>query len=222
MANGVAGKSERASEGILGWLSWSLLAVGIIAVVAGAFVWEPSHDLPVRRKIPPFELNDQDGGKVSLDTLRGKIWVGTFMFTTCRNACPAMAAELLRFQNTIRNESALEGRLRLVSFTLDPGNDTPQRLAEYSKQQGIDSRIWSFLRGERQDIARLCEEGFGLSAGGGREPAGPALGVPHSDRFVLVDGGGAIRGYYRPSAVAGDLEKLIEAARLLLEEDREG
>ena len=54
MANGVAGKSERASEGILGWLSWSLLAVGIIAVVAGAFVWEPSRDLPVRRKIPPF------------------------------------------------------------------------------------------------------------------------------------------------------------------------
>jgi cytochrome oxidase Cu insertion factor (SCO1/SenC/PrrC family) len=46
--------------------------------------------------------------------------------------------------------------------------------------------------------------------------------VPHSDRFVLVDGRGQIRGYYRPSAVAGDLEKLIEAARLLLEEDREG
>lgn len=204
-------KHERATEGALGWFSWSLLAVGIIAVVAYGSAWNKPEK--PKRQIPPFELNDQDGKKVGLNTLRGKVWIGTFMFTSCRNACPAMAAELLRIQKTIRNDSTLDGRLRLLSFSLDPGIDTQQRLAEYAGQQGIDSSCWSFLRGERAEVVRLCEEGFGLSAGGGTAAAGS---VVHSDRFVLVDAEGKIRGYYRPSAVPGDLEKLIAAARDLL------
>lgn len=222
MANGVEGKSERAAEGIIGRLSWSLLAFGLIVVAAYGFAWKPTISTPWKPAIPPFELTDQDGKKVSRDTLRGKVWVGTFMFTSCLNACPAMAAELLRIQKTVRNDSALEGRLRLVSFSLDPDNDTRQRLAEYSVQQGIDSSCWSFLRGERREIVRLCEDGFGLSAGGGTRTAGPALGVPHSDRFVLVDAEGKIRGNYRPSAVPGDLKKLLEEARALIKENGGG
>ena len=123
-----------------------------------------------------------------------------------------MAAERLRMQKTIRNDSALEGKLRLVSFSLDPGTDTQGRLAEYSSRQGIDSSCWSFLRGEREEIVSLCEAGFGLSAGG----AVTGAGVTHSDRFVLVDPEGKTRGSYRPSAVTGDLGKLIDAARALI------
>ena len=201
-------------EGVLGWLSWALLAVGIAAMVAYGATWKP----PVAgiesepRQLPPFELTNQEGKKVSLDSLRGKVWVGTFMFTNCTNACPQMAAELLRIQKTIRNDSALEGKLRLVSFSLDPGTDTQGRLAEYSSRQGIDPGCWSFLRGERREIVSLCEAGFGLSAGG----AVAGAGVTHSDRFVLVDSEGKTRGSYRPSDVAGDLGKLIDAARALI------
>ena len=201
-------------EGVLGWLSWALLAIGIAAMVAYGSSWKP----PVAgiesdpRQLPPFELTNQEGEKVSLDSLRGKVWVGTFMFTNCTNACPQMAAELLRIQKTIRNDGALEGKLRLVSFSLDPGTDTQGRLAEYSSRQGIDSSCWSFLRGEREEIVSLCEAGFGLSAGG----AVTGAGVTHSDRFVLVDSEGKTRGSYRPSAVTGDLGKLIDAARALI------
>ena len=172
-------------EGLIGWLSWVLLAVGIGAVVAYGALWKQSVAVTgaPSRQLPAFELPDQEGKKVSLDSLRGQVWVGTFMFTGCTNACPAMAAELLRIQKTIRNDKSLEGRLRLVSFSLDPDNDTEARLNEYSTRQGIDSNCWSFLRGERHEIVKLCEEGFGLSAGG----LGTAGGVTHSDRFVLVD-----------------------------------
>ncbi len=203
-------------EGVLGWLSWALLAVGIAAMVAYGATWKPPvADIESEpRQLPPFELTNQEGKKVSLDSLRGKVWVGTFMFTNCTNACPQMAAELLRIQKTIRNDSALEGKLRLVSFSLDPGTDTQGRLAEYSSRQGIDSSCWSFLRGERREIVSLCEAGFGLSAGG----AVAGAGVTHSDRFVLVDSEGKTRGSYRPSDVAGDLGKLIDAARALIGE----
>lgn len=214
-------KPESAPEGVLGWLSWSLLAVGILGVAAYGLTWKPTVSMGERpeRQLPAFELDDQDGNKVSLDSLRGKVWVGTFMFTNCTNACPAMAAELLKIQKTIRNDSTLDGKLRLVSFSLDPATDTRQRLAEYSSRQGIDSSCWSFLRGERREIVLLCRDGFGLSAGGSAGAAGPVL---HSDRFVLVDAEGKVRGNFRPSTVAGDLKKLFEAARALIQENGEG
>jgi len=209
----------KGTEGVLGWLNWSLLAVGILAVVAYAVAWEPPRELVRYEEVPAFELVDQEGVKVSRESLRGKVWVGTFMFTSCRNACPGMAAELLKIQKTIRNEGGLAGKLRLVSFSLDPGRDTPLQLAQYSSQQGIDSGCWSFLRGDRGDIVRLCEQGFRMSAGGSQETEAES-GVPHSDRFALVDAKGIIRGYYRPSSVPGDLEKLLDAARSLIEENQ--
>ncbi|MEE3298064.1 MAG: SCO family protein [Planctomycetota bacterium] len=213
-------KPGKGTEGVLGWLSWSLLAVGILVVVAYAAVWEPPRVLIRHGEVPAFELDDQEGAKVSRESLRGKVWVGTFMFTNCGNACPGMAAELLKIQKTIRNEDGLAGKLRLVSFSLDPGRDTPLQLARYSSQQGIDSDYWSFLRGERGEIVRLCEQGFRMSAGRGRE-AGADPGVPHSDRFALVDAEGIIRGYYRPSSIPDDLEKLLDAARILIEENQQ-
>ncbi|MEC7776850.1 MAG: SCO family protein [Planctomycetota bacterium] len=213
-------KPGKGTEGVLGWLSWSLLAVGILVVVAYAAVWEPPRVLIRHGEVPAFELDDQEGAKVSRESLRGKVWVGTFMFTNCGNACPGMAAELLKIQKTIRNEDGLAGKLRLVSFSLDPGRDTPLQLAQYSSQQGIDSDYWSFLRGERGEIVRLCEQGFRMSAGRGRE-AGADPGVPHSDRFALVDAEGIIRGYYRPSSIPDDLEKLLDAARILIEENQQ-
>tara|TARA_B100001750_G_C15481458_1_gene585686 strand:+ start:268 stop:933 length:666 start_codon:yes stop_codon:yes gene_type:complete len=213
-------KPGKGTEGVLGWLSWSLLAVGILVVVAYAAVWEPPRVLIRHGEVPAFELDDQEGAKVSRESLRGKVWVGTFMFTNCGNACPGMAAELLKIQKTIRNEDGLAGKLRLVSFSLDPGRDTPLQLAQYSSQQGIDSDYWSFLRGERGEIVRLCEQGFRMSAGRGRE-AGADPGVPHSDRFALVDAEGIIRGYYRPSSIPGDLEKLLDTARILIEENQQ-
>ena len=213
-------KPGKGTEGVLGWLSWSLLAVGILGVVAYAAVWEPPRVLIRHGEVPAFELDDQEGAKVSRESLKGKVWVGTFMFTNCGNACPGMAAELLKIQKTIRNEDGLAGKLRLVSFSLDPGRDTPLQLAQYSSQQGIDSDYWSFLRGERGEIVRLCEQGFRMSAGRGRE-AGADPGVPHSDRFALVDAEGIIRGYYRPSSIPGDLEKLLDTARILIEENQQ-
>ena len=142
-------KPEKPPEGALGWLSWALLATGITAMVAYGATWNP-HSPP---QLPAFEFTSQEGKKVSRDSLRGTVWVGTFMFTNCTNACPAMAAELLKIQKTIRNDSALNGKLRLVSFSLDPGTDTQGRLAEYSSWEAFLEE-----RSPREDQLFLFEE----------------------------------------------------------------
>ncbi|HBO52158.1 MAG TPA: hypothetical protein DD471_09260, partial [Planctomycetes bacterium] len=58
-------KPGKGTERVLGWLSWSLLAVGIVAVVAYAAAWEPPRVLPRHGEVPAFELDDQEGVKVS-------------------------------------------------------------------------------------------------------------------------------------------------------------
>jgi len=88
-----------------------------------------------------------------------------------------------------------ELKVRLVSISVDPGHDTPEVLESYARKFQAPER-WLFLTGGREEVRRLCVEGFKL--GLDMEP-GPGIGpepILHSTRFVLVDGEGRIRGYY--------------------------
>jgi protein SCO1/2 len=105
---------------------------------------------------------------------------------------------------------ALEAEgVRLVSFTVDPENDTPEVLAEYAQRFKASPGVWYFLTGERARINQLSLDVFKL---------GPVDGtLEHSTRFSLVDRQGRIRNYYR-TLEPGAIEALIEDARRLLRE----
>jgi protein SCO1 len=136
--------------------------------------------------------------------MKGKIWVADFIFTRCSGACPAMTARLARLRRVVPDEVAF------VSFTVDPGNDTPEVLARYAVNFGIDPR-WQFVTGPQKDLFALSTDGFKLAAmevppeeqkAGGD---GPFL---HSSKFVLVDRFGDIRGYY-DSTDEDEMKELI-------------
>jgi len=197
------------------WTLFGLVMVGSI-LVAGR--WRPKEQLPSFKKLPAFELTDQGGQRFGSDDLEGRVWVGAFIFTRCRNACPGMNAEMARVQQAIFASPELRECVRLVSFSVDPSHDSPERLAAFARAYGVDPAIWRFLTGERSTIVRLCEEGFGLAAGGAVDGSGTNSGPVHSDRFALVDGRGRVRGTYRPSAEAGELQRLLEDLELLARE----
>ena len=82
----------------------------------------------------------------------------------------------------------------LVSISVDPENDTPETLAAYAAKHGAKTDGWQFLTGTRDGIWSLSVDGFKLAVAEAQDTgAGPIL---HSDRFVLADGRGWIRGYY--------------------------
>src|SRR5262249_7166517 len=88
---------------------------------------------------------------------------------------------------------------RSVSFTVDPTRDNAAILSAYADRYHADPNDWLFLTGEHDRVYRLVSEGFLLSVAD-RPPDGtltPGDLVTHSDRFVLVDGTGHIRAYYR-------------------------
>ena len=154
-------------------------------------------------EIPSFTLTDQHGEPFSSDkTLRGKVWIADFMFTSCQAACPLMNARM----NAVQAELAKEG-IQLVSFTVDPEHDTPEVLDAYAKRSKAIDGVWHFLTGDPKELDDLCSDAFHLGFVDGS--------LEHSSKFVLVDENMQIRGYYS-SLQQENIPDLVADARALL------
>jgi len=148
------------------------------------------HNIEYIKEVPEFTLIDQTGNEVTKTDLLGNFWITSFIFTNCGGSCPTMTFQKRELQNAIPPDFPV----RFVSISVDPERDTPGVLRSYAEEWGADQRRWLFLTGETKNIYSLAREGFLL----GVEPEGGTLREPimHSQRFVLVDNDGMIRGYY--------------------------
>jgi protein SCO1/2 len=164
----------------------------VLALVA-AFTACSRHtaSLEVFGDIPQFELVAQDGQPFHSEALAGKIWVADFIYTTCPGPCPRMTSEMREVQDAVLKTPDISGNIRLVSFTVDPAQDTPPVLAAYAKLHGASPAMWYFLTGPVPVLQTLDRDAFKLGDIDGT--------LQHSTRFVLVDGQGRIRGYYDTS-----------------------
>lgn len=147
-------------------------------------------EIEVVKDVPDFTLTNQFHEEISRDDLLGYFWIVNFIFTNCGGTCPVMTFQMHSLQNEISSELPV----RFVSITVDPERDTPDVLHAYAEEAGADQSRWFFLTGETEKIYNLAREGFLL----GVDPEGGTLREPimHSQRFVLVDADGMIRGYY--------------------------
>ena len=197
-------------------LAASVICLGI---VLGTFLWmklQP-HDgyrgfraqslegLNDFGPVPEFSLAERNGKTVTLADLRGKIWIADFIYTSCTDTCPLQSAEMAKLQEHWRTQPDIE----LVSFSVDPEHDTPQVLARYAEHFKADAHRWLFLTGDKEQIARLIQEGFHLSATPALKSAAGGDVILHSPRFVVIDGSAQIRGYYdsRDAESLGRLNK---------------
>ena len=169
----------------------------------------PTDGVPSYTAVPDFTLTDSSGEDFGSADLRGKIWVADFIFASCTAMCPMLSTEMARVRDKLADEPLFED-LRFVSISVDPANDTPEVLAEYAGRWDADPANWRFLTGDRDAIWDLSKEGFRLAVG--EAPKGSKEPLFHSDRFVLVDGDGNIRGYYEALDPAGR-EKLLADVR---------
>src|SRR5690348_7472480 len=99
-------------------------------------------DLPVMGQVPQFNLVAENGEPFDAASLTGHVWVANFVFTKCTGPCPTMTRRMRQIQ-------AQSQSVRLVSFSVDPANDTPSALAAYAKNFSPDFARWHFLTGEQ-------------------------------------------------------------------------
>jgi len=222
---------------------WAILvAVAALAVSAAVVTWEwrvlrrsaweerPLEGLQVFWTVPDFSLTERSGRTVTLENLRGKVWVASFIYTECKETCPLQTAHMAQLERDL----AAERDLRFVSITVDPKHDSPEVLREYAKRYGADAERWFFLTGEKRAIYDLALKGFRLSVadpedqdqGAGLWPFAPRPAyashgskglVIHSSRLVLVDRQARVRGLY-PGTEQPAIERLRKDTRILLRE----
>jgi protein SCO1 len=108
-------------------------------------------------EMPVFQLRDQDGKPVTLETFRGHPFVLTFIFTRCPipNFCPRMSQNFSELQNAIRASSDSLAATRLLSISFDPQFDTPEVLKQYAQRAEADPAIWTFATGGSAEIQSL-------------------------------------------------------------------
>jgi protein SCO1/2 len=198
-----------------GWLGFAGLA---LAVPVGAlfFTARAGRELPVLAELPAFSLLDEQGRSFRRDDLLGRVWIADFVFTACSDACPRLQQKMKRIQDRL---VPLEqgGNIGLLSITVDPERDTPQKLRQYGQIFGAREGLWRYLTGPQQEVERTVVKGFHIAMA--KMPAASletdahaeAFDIMHGERLVLVDAKGRIRGYYD----ADEPDKLLRDARAL-------
>jgi protein SCO1/2 len=110
------------------------------------------------RSVADYELPDaplvgMDGLKTSLSSALkhdGPIML-QFIFTTCPTICPVMSSTFSAAQAKLGEDL---GKVRMISISIDPEHDTPERLREYARKFRAGQQ-WLFLTGSAEDIAAV-------------------------------------------------------------------
>jgi protein SCO1 len=161
----------------------------------------------VYHTIPAFTFTDQTGKKVSSADLENKIYVVNFFFATCKTVCPKMNDQVARLQGAIKDQKDVQ----ILSFTVDPENDSVEALAKYADKYRADPNVWHFLTGNKDSIYNLAREGFLLPAAE-RQAENDFF---HSQDLILIDKQKRIRGIYDGMEKA-EVDTLVDEIKLLL------
>ena len=159
--------------------------------------------------LPNFQFTDQDGNTVDSNTIKGRIFVADFFFTSCPSICPKMMKEMDMVYDKYKDNKDVI----ILSYSIDPVRDSVARLKNYERKIGFESSKWHLLTGNKDSIYSLADK-FLVSAA--EDPDAPG-GHIHSGNFILVDKHKRIRGYYNGVDEAS-VQKLMDEMDVLLNE----
>lgn len=202
-----------------GWFWMLFLAIGFSYPIYRSVNRELPPELPVLAEVPPFQLLNEFGRAFGSNELKGRAYIANFAFTSCPTTCPALMEKTQKIQKRIRG---LGTKVALVTFTVDPENDTPAVLHKYARGMSANPHVWSFLTAtDKEEMRSLLVDGFKVPMGDLDEFEAVVDGrkltlwdIAHTERFVLVDHEAKIRGYY--SANKDDINKLMIDVGLLV------
>jgi protein SCO1 len=165
----------------------------------------------VFHQIPDFSLINQYGETITQETVKDKIWVVDFFFTSCPSICPIMTNELSRVQNYFKGND----NIVILSHTVNPEEDSVSVLADYAQQYGAIKNKWHLLTGNKSSLYELGEKGYFMPVAKGE--SGDDDDFIHSEKFILIDKNKNIRGFYNGTD-AKEVDRLITEINILLYE----
>lgn len=169
----------------------------------------------IGHRIGDFAFQDQMGNTITLDDVKGKVFVAEYFFTTCQTICPIMTDEMKRVQDSYRGNP----NVKILSFTVDPETDNVAVMKAYAEKHNAAYGQWYFLTGEKKDLYQLARNSFFvLKPAEARNLGDAGSDFIHTNNFVLVDQQLRIRGYY-DGTNAKEVDTLIQDISLLLAQE---
>ena len=140
--------------------------------------------------IDDFSFINQDNETITKDSLTGSIYVANFFFTSCPSICPTMTRNMSYLQDKL----SVFPNIRFLSHTVDPVNDTPEKLRSYvslmqQKNINIDLSNWDFVTGDKDKLYQSAANYFVNASVDSLAPGG----FLHSEYFILIDKKGRVR-----------------------------
>jgi protein SCO1/2 len=149
-----------------------------------------------------FTLTERSGKLVQWKDLDGQVRVTSFFFSSCPANCLQQNLKVREIQQAYANKDVV-----CVSITCDPDIDSPERLREYAAKLNASPDQWLFLTGRLIYIRRVAGELFGVALDK----------QTHSERLIVCDKWGKVRGAYLWNKLDEMAELRIMVDKLLAE-----
>lgn len=188
---------------------FAIILTGLLFVLSGCGSKEIEN--PLNYKLENFSFVNQENQTVTLEELKGRVWVADFIFTSCETVCPPMTSHMAELQKRVRNENL---DAHFVSFSVDPEVDTPEKLKNFAANYPLTLDNWDFLTGYSQtEIEEFAMNNFKAIVQKPKEEDQ----VIHQTYFYLVNADGMVvkdyEGYKDVSydAIINDIKILQES-----------
>jgi protein SCO1/2 len=176
---------------------------------------------------PEGAVLESDGrGHMLSEFTKGKVTLFSFIYTYCTDAkgCPLAYETLHSLKKSIGQDASMRGKVRFVSMSFDPHNDTPDTMRLYGDAELRDQRAlrWHFLTTRSSKELAPLLDGFGQDVSVAEDqPAGQRVPVlSHMLKVYLIDAQGKVREIYSTSFLHPDI--LLNDIKTLLLERRGG
>ena len=142
----------------------------------------------VHHQVRAWHLTNQDGQASDTNFVHNKDYVMNGFFTTCPNICKDMTKAM----RSVQMEFAANKEVALISYSVDPENDTPEKLKAYAERYSIDTKQWALLTGPKDSVYDLLKYSYFQII----EKLPNGKDFIHSPNMLLVDKLRHIRGIY--------------------------
>ena len=124
-------------------------------------------------------VEDQFGEITGLDRYRGKPVLITMFYASCPHVCPMLISTIKLTESKLSAEERAD--LRVLTISIDPARDTPEKLRETLERHSVDASRWSMVRPQPGDLRTIAGV-FGV-----RYKQLPDGEFNHSTRIILLD-----------------------------------
>ncbi|MFJ7736373.1 SCO family protein [Lysinibacillus sp. NPDC097287] len=166
-----------------------LLAITAVLSACGNVKFKADYNYEMQE----FEHVNQRNETVSLESLKGKPWLGMYIFTNCNTVCTPMTFNMTQIQEKLMKKGVED--YNIVAFSVDPEVDTPEVLTDYLNRYNVpDESKWNLLTGYSQKyIEQYAAKSTKLIVKD--DPRNDQ--VTHAVSFFLVDKDGVLVKQYR-------------------------